>query len=135
MKAKEKMSRRELLGSAAVSSIAFTVVPRHVLGGPGNVAPSNKVTIANIGCGTQGLREMPDMLENPDVQIVAVCDPNKFSTNYIDWSRNGIRDGIRETLGDPTWGAGIEGIPGGRDIGKEYIEKYYAKNSSSARPI
>jgi predicted dehydrogenase len=127
------MNRRELLGSAAVSSIAFAVVPRHVLGGPGYVAPSDKVTVANIGCGTQGLREMPGMLENRDVQIVAVCDPNKFTTNYIDWSLNGIVNGIRRTLGDPTWGAGIVGIPGGRDIGREYVEKYYAKNTSSGK--
>jgi len=131
MEPKTKMNRRELLGSAAVSSLAFTVVPRSVLGGANNVAPSERVTIANIGCGTQGLREMPDMLENPNVQIIAVCDPNKFTTNYIDWSSNGIRNGIRQTLKDPTWGAGIEGIPGGRDIGREYVEKYYAKNMPS----
>jgi len=53
------------------------------LGGRNYAAPSEKVTVANIGCGTQGLREMPGMLENRDVQIVAVCDPNKFTTNYI----------------------------------------------------
>lgn len=133
MKSKQNMNRRELLESAAVSSIAFAVVPRHVLGGRGYVPPSDKVTVANIGCGTQGLREMPGMLENPDVQIVAVCDPNKFTTNYIDWSLNGIRDGIRRTLGDSTWGAGIEGIPGGRDIGQDYVEKYYAKNMPSGK--
>ena len=133
MKPEKNLNRRELLGSAAVSSIAFVVVPRHVLGGPGYVAPSDKVTVANIGCGTQGLREMPGMLENRDVQIVAVCDPNKFTTNYVDWSSNGIRDGIRRTLGDPAWGAGIVGIPGGRDIGREYVEKYYAKNKPSAK--
>ena len=131
MKPEKNMNRRELLGTAAASSIAFAVVPRHVLGGAGHVAPSEKVTIANIGCGTQGLREMPDMLENRDVQIVAVCDPNKFTTDYIDWSPHGIRDDIRRTLGDSTWGAGIEGIPGGSDIGREYVEKYYAKNSPS----
>ena len=131
MNSNKKMNRRELLGSAAASSIAFAVVPRHVLGGQNYTAPSEKVTVANIGCGTQGLREMSDMLENPDVQIVAVCDVNKFTTNYIDWSPNGIRDGIRKTLGDSNWGSGIEGIPGGRDIGREYVEKYYAKNSPS----
>jgi hypothetical protein len=131
MKPKKNMNRRELLGSAAISSITFAVVPRHVLGGRRYVAPSEKVTIANIGCGTQGLREMPGMLENPDVQIVAVCDANKFTTNYIDWSSNGIRDGIRRTLNDPTWGTGFKGIPGGRDIGREYVEKYYAKNMPS----
>src|SRR4030042_1211224 len=131
MNSNKKMNRRELLGSAAASSIAFAVVPRHVLGGQNYTAPSEKVTVANIGCGTQGLREMSDMLENPDVQIVAVCDVNKFTTNYIDWSPNGIRDGIRTRLGDSNWGSGIEGIPGGRDIGREYVEKYYAKNSPS----
>ncbi len=133
MEPKTKMNRRELLGSAAVSSLAFTVVPRSVMGGANYVAPSDRVTIANIGCGTQGLREMPDMLENPNAQIIAVCDPNKFTTNYIDWSSNGIRNGIRQTLKDPTWGAGIEGIPGGRDIGHEYVEKYYAKNMPSGK--
>ncbi|MHC4206561.1 MAG: Gfo/Idh/MocA family protein, partial [Planctomycetota bacterium] len=131
MKPKRNINRRELLGSAAASSIAFAVVPRHVLGGRNNVAPSEKVTIANIGCGTQGLREMPGMLENRDVQVVAVCDSNKFTTDYIDWSPNGIRDGIRRTLGNRNWGARIEGIPGGRDIGQEYVEKYYAKNAPS----
>jgi hypothetical protein len=76
MKSKKDISRRELLGSAAGSSIAFAVVPRQVLGGRNNVAPSEKVTVANIGCGTQGLREMPGMLTNEAVQVVAVCDPN-----------------------------------------------------------
>ena len=133
MKLQKNLNRRQFLGSAAVSSIAFSVVPRHVLGGPGNVAPSDRVTVANIGCGTQGLREMPGMLQNRDVQVVAVCDPNKFTTDYIDWSTNGIRDGIRRTLDDPTWGAGIEGIPGGRDIGQDYVQKYYAKNKPSGK--
>ncbi|UCC97522.1 MAG: Gfo/Idh/MocA family oxidoreductase [Phycisphaerales bacterium] len=133
MKPEKIMNRRELLGSAAASSVAFTMVPAHVLAGPGRVAPSSRVTVANIGCGTQGLREMPGMLENPDVQVVAVCDANKFTTDYIDWSSNGIRNGIRNTLGDPTWGAGIEGIPGGRDIGQEYVQKYYAKNMPSGK--
>ncbi len=133
MKPTKNMNRRELLGTAAVSSIAFAVVPRHVLGGRRYVAPSEKVTVANIGCGTQGLREMPGMLENPDVQVVAVCDPNKFTTNYIDWSSNGIRNGIRNTLKDQTWGAGYKGIPGGRDIGREYVGKYYSKNMPSGK--
>ena len=39
--------------------------------------PSEKITFAYIGCGTQGLREMLDMLAMPEMQIVAVCDPNQ----------------------------------------------------------
>lgn len=72
MKSKKNINRRELLESAVVSSIAFSVVPRHVLGGRSYVAPSDKITVANIGCGTQGLREMPGMLENPEVQVYTV---------------------------------------------------------------
>jgi len=128
MKAEKNLNRRELLGSAVASSFAFSVVPRQVLGGAGHVAPSERITVANIGCGTQGLREMPGMLENPNVQVVAVCDPNKYTTDYLDWSEHGIRNGIRQILGDPNWGAHIVGIPGGRDIGKEYVDSYYAKH-------
>ncbi|MCD6597410.1 MAG: Gfo/Idh/MocA family oxidoreductase [Bacteroidales bacterium] len=128
-----KMNRRHFIGSAAVTTASITIIPRRVLGGTGYVAPSDKITVANIGCGTQGLREMPGMLENPDIQVVSVCDVNKLSTDYLDWSANGIRDGIRRTLGDPNWGAGYKGIPGGRDIGKEYVEKFYAKNKPSGK--
>jgi len=132
MTPKKNMKRREFIGKT-VAGAAFTIVAPNVLGGPRYVAPSDKVTVANIGCGTQGIREMPGMLENEEVQIVAVCDPNKYTTNYIDWSPYGIRNGIRSTLDDPTWGEGIKGIPGGRDLGKEYVEKYYAKNSPSGK--
>jgi hypothetical protein len=126
---KKNISRRQFIGSATTASLAFTIVPRHVLGGPGTIAPSDKLAVAYIGCGTQGMREMTELIANPKLQIVAVCDPNKKSTDYIDWSPTGIRDGIRKALGDATWGEGLNGIPGGRDIGQEFVEKYYSKNS------
>jgi predicted dehydrogenase len=97
------------------------------------VPPSDQLTVANIGCGTQGLREMGDLLKNPKIRLVAVCDVNKSSSDYIDWSPYGIRNTIRETIGDNTWWEGKPGIPGGRDIGQEYVEKYYAKNKPSGR--
>jgi hypothetical protein len=124
------MNRRKFIGSATAASLAFTIVPRNVLGGRNFIPPSDKLNIAYIGCGTQGLREMAELISNPKVQIVAVCDPNKRSTDYIDWSPNGIRDGIRRALGDQTWGEGLNGIPGGRDFGQEFVEKYYAKDKS-----
>ncbi len=131
MAPEKDMNRRKFIGSAAATAATISIVPRHVLGGPGNVPPSDKITVANIGCGTQGLREMPGLLENPDIQVVSVCDPNKLTDNYLDWSPHGIRNSIRQTLDDPDWGSSYQGIPGGRDIGKEYVEKYYAKNKPS----
>jgi len=127
----KKINRREFLGSAATASLALTVVPRKVLGGPGFVAPSDKITLGYIGCGTQGLREMVSLIANPAIQIVAVCDPNKFTTDYVDWSLNGVRNGIRTALGDKSWGENIKGIPGGRDIGQEFVQKYYGKSKDS----
>jgi hypothetical protein len=131
MTTSKKINRREFLGSAAAASLAFTVVPRQVLGGSGFVAPSDKITLGYIGCGTQGLREMTSLISNPALQIVAVCDPNKFTTDYVDWSSNDVRDSIREALADNTWGEGLKGIPGGRDIGQEFVQKYYGKLKNS----
>ena len=132
MAIRKKINRREFLGSAAAASLALTVVPRNVLGGPGFVPPSDKLTLGYIGCGTQGLREMTSLIQNPELQIVAVCDPNKFSTNYVDWSLNGIRNGIRRALGDNSWGENLDGIPGGRDVGQEFVQKYYAKSKETS---
>ena len=132
MKKKKNINRRDFISLAATAA-SVTLVPRHVLGGPGFVAPSDKITVANIGCGTQGLREMGELLTHPNIQVVSVCDPNKFSTDYLDWSPNGIRNGIRKILGDKSWGSDLKGIPGGRDIGQAYVEKYYAKNKASGR--
>jgi hypothetical protein len=131
MPTSKKINRREFLGSAAAASLAFTIVPRHVLGGPGYIAPSDKITLGYIGCGTQGLREMASLIANPALQIVAVCDPNKFSTDYVDWSLNDVRDTIRRITGDNSWGSGIVGIPGGRDVGQELVQKYYGKSKDS----
>jgi predicted dehydrogenase len=124
-----EQDRREFLGAAA-GAAAFTIVPRHVLGGQGGVAPSDKITLAYIGTGTQGLREMPAMLTIPEIRIVAVCDPNQHAAGYFDWSTNDIVNQVRKVLGKPDWWAGREGtIPGGRDAAKDIVDTYY--NSAS----
>jgi hypothetical protein len=125
------IDRRRFLEKAAGTAAAFTILPRHVLGGPQFVAPSDKVTLAYIGLGTQGIRELLDLLPSPDIQVVAVCDPNKDSNDYVDWSKNGLRDGIRKSMGKPDWREGADGIPGGREVGREIVETYYAGKSPS----
>ncbi len=67
------MTRREFLGTSAAAA-AFTIVPRHVLGGPGMVAPSDKINLAMIGVGGQGTYDMQQFLTLPEIQVVAVCD-------------------------------------------------------------
>lgn len=124
------MNRRSFLKSAGVSAAAFNILPGHVLGASGAVAPNSKLTMALIGCGTQGLREMAGLLATPEVQIVAVCDPNKDSDDYVDWSRDGLRKGIAKAIGKPDWRSG-QAIPGGRDVGAEMTDLYYANKRAA----
>src|SRR5579862_9322969 len=125
-----EIDRRGFLVKAAAAT-AFTIVPRHVLGGPQFVAPSDKITMAYIGVGTQGIRELMELLPSPDVQVVAVCDPNKDSNDYVDWSKNWLRNNIRKFINKPNWREGADGIPGGREVGREIVESYYAGKSTS----
>ncbi len=127
------LSRRKFLKAGGAAATAFTIVPRHVLGGPGFVPPSEKITMAYIGCGTQGIREMLRMLTIPEVQIVAVCDPVKDGHNYVDWDRDGLRQSIASALGKPDWRRGAPGIPGGREVAKEIIETVYAKQRGAEK--
>jgi hypothetical protein len=109
------LSRRKFM-IAGGAAAGFTILPRHVLGGAGFVAPSEKITLAYIGCGTQGLREMLGLLKMPELQIVAVCDPVKDGHDYVDWSPDGLRASIGQALGKPDWRRGRPGIPGGREV-------------------
>ncbi len=70
VKKRNEMSRRSLIGQAAAVA-AFTIVPRHVLGGAGNVPPSEKLNIAGIGIGGRG---EGDLDECGSENIVALCD-------------------------------------------------------------
>ena len=125
------IDRRQFVGSLAAAS-TLTILPRHVLGGPLHVAPSDRLNVAQIGCGTQGIRQTSvGLVQREDVQIVCVCDPNTDSTNYVDWSRYGNRDSVRRLLENPTWGENDAGIRGGREVAREIIEAYYGKARTS----
>ena len=71
-------TRRSFLGGAAAVA-AFTVVPRHVLGGGGQAAPSEKVNVAIIGTGGQGIVNMKQLFQEPDVRIAGLSDVNEES--------------------------------------------------------
>jgi len=77
IKQKSKISRRDFMGAAAAVA-AFTIVPRHVLGGPRQIPPSEKVNIAGIGVGGQGGGDINAVSSQ---NIVALCD--------VDWNRAG----------------------------------------------
>jgi predicted dehydrogenase len=87
--------------------------------------------LANIGMGTQGFRELGGLLSDPRIQIVAVCDPNADSNDYVEWGKNSIRNRIRTYLGNPAWKENDSGCPGGREVGREVVDTYYANQRST----
>lgn len=124
---KPGISRRKFVEMTATSAIGFTILPRHVLGGKNFIAPSDKVTLAYIGCGTQGIRELLHLLPNDQIHVVAVCDPNKNAIGYKDWDMNSLKNGIRSLTKTPDWNPGGDNtIPGGRDTGKFIVDGYYS---------
>jgi predicted dehydrogenase len=70
----ENTSRRKFLAGTAVAATGLLIVPRHVLGGTGYIAPSDRLNIAGIGVGGMGAHNIRALAgEN----IVALCD--------VDW--------------------------------------------------
>jgi predicted dehydrogenase len=138
------LTRREFVGAAA----SLMIVPRHVLGGTGYVPPSDRVTVASIGMGRQGMEVTMELLARPDVQVVAVCDCNKFAKNYAEYDDNALLRTARRLLGPgyENWGADLASPGraqlthefttslgmGGRDAAKRVVEAYYGSRKASA---
>ncbi len=71
-KSSGKMTRRKFIGNVTLTTAAFSIVPRHVLGGQGYIAPSDKLNIAVIGVGGKGRSDMWSVAKTEN--IVALCD-------------------------------------------------------------
>ena len=108
------ISRRRFLGAAGLAA-ACSIVPRHVLGGEGRVAPSDKITLAAIGTGGQGLQNVMALLQFPEIQVVAVCDVERERDGYISWN----------------WSQGKAQHVAGREPARQAVDAHYAKNSGS----
>jgi predicted dehydrogenase len=141
-------TRREILRTSLGAGASFLIVPRHVLGGAGYVAPSDKVTIASIGLGRQGQAITMELLDRNDVQIVAVCDCNEQSKNYAEYGDNALLKSARKLLGPgyENWGADLASPGsaqlthnfrtslgmGGREPARRLVEAYYGSRKGSA---
>ena len=138
----QAISRRALLGAAA-----FTIVPRHVLGRP-FIPPSDRITLATIGLGRQGQAVTMSLLPRPEVQLVAVCDCNRGSKDYMEYSDNALLTAARRLLG-PGYEKWAEDLAspgrvqltrefssslgmGGREPARRLIEAYYGARKESA---
>ncbi len=112
----KRVSRRRFLRDAAVAG-TLAIVPRHVLGGTGHVAPSEKTTLAGIGLGGQGSQNITALMQYPEVQVVAVCDVNREGGGYQSWN----------------WTEGKEQRTAGREPARRAVEEFYAKEKGLGR--
>lgn len=86
-------SRRSFLKVAGAVAAAPYFVPRSVLGGAGQVAPSDRIVMGAIGVGKQGRGDMRGFLGRNDTQMVAVCDVNGGS-------RSGAKQDVDKRYGN-----------------------------------
>lgn len=69
----QSVTRRYFLKAVGGAAAAFTIVPRHVLGGSGYTPPSEQLTKAVIGVGGMGQGH----LVYPGAKLLAICDVDR----------------------------------------------------------
>ncbi|MDZ7725287.1 MAG: Gfo/Idh/MocA family oxidoreductase [candidate division KSB1 bacterium] len=104
-----KKSRRQFLKTAGTAAAAVSIVPRHVLGGSGYTAPSDRLNIVMIGVGGQGMQNTKNLLQHDDVRITAIAD----TVDWADYSSTYHKE------------------PGGRKPAFERITRHYAAQSAT----
>ena len=67
-------SRREFLKNSAIAAAGISIVPRHVLGGSGFIAPSDKLIVAGIGIGGKGESDIKSFADSGKAEIAYLCD-------------------------------------------------------------
>lgn len=92
------ISRRKFLGNLVAAGVGITIVPRHVLGGPGYTAPSDQITLGYIGTGRQASGGLSAwFLERDDAKIIAASDVDQIK---LDRFINNVNQAYANRMGD-----------------------------------
>jgi len=79
MEKKESTDRRKFFKKSLAVMAGITIVPRHVLGGKGYIAPSDQLTKAIIGVGGMGRGH----INYEGTKLLAVCDVDRNHLNDV----------------------------------------------------
>jgi len=71
---KNTSNRRDFIKTSAIAAAAFMIVPRHVLGGTGYLAPSDRLLVAGIGVGGKGQSDLDMFYKSGKADIAFLCD-------------------------------------------------------------
>jgi len=91
------ISRRSFVKNTVGAAIAFTIIPRHVLGGRHYTAPSDKITLGFIGTGKQA-RGLGKQFA-PKAQVLAAADVDKQKLELFKTSTEKIYAELKDTTG------------------------------------
>src|SRR5450432_2189625 len=96
------ISRQDFIKTAALAA-GFYIVPRHVLGGRGYVAPSDKLYIAAVGCGGEAENDIHHYATAPkkNAVIAFLCDVDdrKAAPRRKEFPKAGFYHDWRELFG------------------------------------
>jgi predicted dehydrogenase len=67
-------SRRNFIKTTTLAAASFMIVPRHVLGGKGFLAPSDRLLVAGIGVGGKGESNLNNIYKGGKADIAFLCD-------------------------------------------------------------
>jgi len=75
-------SRRRFVRTAGALALAPWVIPASALGADGTTAPSDRVTLGLIGVGMVGQGHLQAFLRHSEVQVVGVCDVDRWRREH-----------------------------------------------------
>ncbi|WP_313191723.1 Gfo/Idh/MocA family oxidoreductase [Sphingobacterium sp.] len=75
------MNRRDFISKTALGAAAVTIIPRHVLGGNGFLAPSDRLNLGFIGVGKQMYGLLNQFMKIPEAMVIAAADVDSSKLN------------------------------------------------------
>jgi len=73
-KSNKSNSRRTFIKNVALATTGVMIIPRHVMGGPGFIAPSDRLIVAGIGVGGKGQSDIQNFANTGRADIGFLCD-------------------------------------------------------------
>src|SRR5690606_25150245 len=94
------MKRRKFIHQAAAGAAAITILPRHVLGGKGFIAPNDRINVGYIGAGKQVYGLMRNISKCEGVVSIAACDVyrQKLDRFVAETTKNNAEHGLNHKV-------------------------------------
>lgn len=142
-------SRRDFIKKTAIGSLGLMIVPRHVLGGPGFIAPSDKLIVAGIGVGGKGQSDIYNFSKTGKADIGFLCDVDtrraatsisrfpkaKFYTDYREMFDKEAKNFDAVSVSTPDHGHAVQAMAA-MELGKHvYVQKPLAHDIYEARKL